>query len=461
MVPTGITGALHDFLSAHLLLPLLRFQRAARPGRQAVVRAFREGMRFRSAAAPWSQDQRREWMLKRLRYVVRRAHNQTPYYRDAFSRIGFDPDSEFSFDTFSRLPVLERRDIQSAGESLLDSTVSRTSLKKDATGGSTGIPTQIWKGPEEEGWSESAIEYFQRQIGAGIGSRTALLWGHHLDPVASDNLFDRFQTFAFNRRWFDCFRLSPDILARYHRELTSFQPACIIAYASGLAYLAEYLLDHNIKPTYPSHSLITGGEKLLASQRTKVQDAFGMPVHERYGSRDVGAIGFQLKPNETGNYTIDWANILLEPESDAPFSDILITKLHADGMPMIRYRIGDVAHFPQGSNPGNPTFELSEVLGRNTDRIWHPNGSYVHGNEVPHLLKSYPVREFMLVQRADYSVQLQLIPSDGFSPSARHDIQQVLLSNFPGIDVSIAIVDSIPRTKAGKWRPVVTEVNNG
>lgn len=451
--------SVHDLLSRKLLLPLTRAQRMARGSRRPAMRAFYEGLRFRRASAGWNEDERRAWMLDRLRRVVRRAGSETDYYRELFAREGFDPQVDFNFDDFARLPALEREDIRRADRALVSNSVPPAQLRKDSTGGSTGEPTHVWLGPEELGWRESASEYPMHRIGAPTGTRTGYLWGHHLDPVARETWRERYHDFESNVRWFDCFRLSSDVLARYHAEFTRWRPHCIIAYASALAALAEFVLSENLQPKYPTGCFVTGAEKLLPAQRASIERAFPTcPVHERYGSRDVGIMGFQIEPQQTHNFEVDWQNVLVEPEMTGADSSVLITKLHADAMPMLRYRVGDVGRFPQASRPGHPAFVLHEVLGREADRIWLPDGRWITGLQMPHMLKDYPVREFMFLQRPDYSVELQVIPQNNFGEDARRSILETVAANLPGLSVSLALVESIPRTKANKLRPVVSEV---
>lgn len=436
----------------------MRFQQAARPSRHAFMFAYKEGGRFRNATLNWSREQKREWILNRLRLVVRRASSETVYYRELFKRVGFDASADFSFEDFARLPVLEREDLRSAGRAVISNAISPDRLRKNATGGSTGAPTEIWMGPEEQAWSESGRQHFLTQINLPPGARTGMLWGHHLDPVASDRLFDRFVAYTNNTMWLDCFRLSPDALERYHRQFEQFRPACIVAYASALGHLAEHILERGYKPNYPTQCAITGAEKLLPAHRKMIEQAFSRPVHERYGSRDVGSMGFQLDPYDSLDYTIDWANMLIEPETEQPDSSILVTKLHADGMPMIRYRVGDAALFSEESRPGHPAFAIREVLGRNIDRIWLPNGQWINGLQMPHLMKDHPVREFMLVQRADYSIEVKIAPKANFAEENKRSIRDIIKSNLPGLDVTVELVNDIPRTRANKWRPVVSEV---
>ncbi|HEX6284791.1 MAG TPA: hypothetical protein VFZ71_07945 [Pyrinomonadaceae bacterium] len=451
---------IHDSLSLHVLTPFSRLQRSKRSATRATQEAFNEGIRFRRNAATWDDERKRQWILERLRNVVRRAYDETVYYRELFERNGFNPRVDFSFADFARLPVLTREDIHDAGRNLLASSVPPDQLRKDSTGGSTGVPTELWLGPNERGWRDSGMERFFELLGVPEGSRTALLWGHHLDPKATDSLRERYQAFVSNTRYFDSLRLSPETLERYHRELESFRPAFIIAYASALGQLAEYILARNYKPNYPTRCLVTGAEKLWSRHRRFIEEAFGLPVHERYGSRDAGCVGVQLEPNKGLHYTVDWANTLVEPQTTEPESPILITKLQADGMPMIRYHIGDVARFPPGSKPGHPVFVLPDVMGRVVDRISLPNGGWVTGLELPHMLKDYPVREFLFLQRQDHSVELQIVPEKDFDEASMSSIRKLLSANLPGLPIQIELKDSVARTKSNKWRPVISEVRS-
>ena len=420
---------------------------------------YEAGIKFRREAKDWNETQKREWILDRLRFVVRRAAHETEYYRDLFDSINFDAESDFSFDDFAKLPTLEREDIHAAGKKLISRAVKQEHLQKDATGGSTGTPTEIWLGAEERGWKESGVDFSMESINVPVGAKTAYFWGHHLDPHAADNWRDRLKNFAENIRYFDCFRLSPEIFRKYHAEFENWKPDCIVAYATALGHFAEFLQENKIRPAnYPRTCFVTGAEKLSPEHRQIVEKVFGKPVHERYGGRDFGGAAIQTNPAENLDYEIDWAWALVEPETDSDTSPILVTKLHADAMPMIRYRVGDVGKFPANAKAGQPTFHLNEVVGRELDRIWLPDGRWIMGAELPHLLKSMAVREFMFVQSEDYSVKLQIVPKEEFDETHRCEIARTVAANLENLKIDVELVETIPRTKANKWRPVMSKV---
>lgn len=453
-----LASAGHEWLTRKALLPASHFQRHLIASRRPTVRAFDDSMSFRRRARRWNSDERLSWLIDRLRHTVRRAYETTDYYRTLLRTVRFDPYQDFDFDDYARLPVLERSELQRVGKELVARNVPQDQLQRDTTGGSTGTPSEIWLGPQERGWRDAAKADFLERIGAPQGMAAANFWGHHLDPVANNSLRERFYNFAHNERWFDCFRQSAEVFEHFHRQFEQWRPVRINAYASALGYFAEFIAERGYKPDYPTRCFETGAEKLLPHHRKIIEQVFGRPVHERYGSRDAGHIAFQLRPSETLDFETDWCNILIEPETCQSEADILVTKLHADGMPMLRYRIGDIGRFPAGSKPGHPAFILHQVIGRQTDRLWLPDGRWLSGLQLPHLLKDYPVREFMFRQSADYSVQLSIVPKHGLSEQITRALLSTLRSNLPGLTIDLSLVDRVPRTKANKWRPVTTDV---
>lgn len=449
---------LHDLASTLLLPPAIRASRLARGRTRPLQRAYDQGLAFRRASTSWSDDRRRDWVLERLRTVARRAAATSPFWAERFAAAGFDPRADFGFDDYARLPILDRPVVRAAGESLLSSAVPRDRMRKDATGGSTGTPTVVWKGPEEEGWYDSAIAWNMERIGVRPGARTAYLWGHHLDPVTRETWRDRMQDTIYNTAWFDAFRLTPAVLLDYHRRLATFSPVAIIAYASALGALADAIAAAGIElqAGYPRRAFVTGAEKLFPHHRARIAEVFGRPVHERYGGRDVGLLAFQQDPERTLDYTIDWSCVLVEPDAPGADAGVIVTKLRADAMPLFRYRIGDVARFPADAVPGTPALRLHDVLGRDVARLLRRDGGWVHGASMPHMMKDFPVLDFQVLQQADRSIVVSIVPAAGYTAADGERIVRTIAGNLPDLSLELRLVDDIPRTAANKWQPVIS-----
>lgn len=430
--------------------------RLVRRATRAGERAYRSGRRFREGASVWSEEQRSQWVLQQLRRTVQEAA-RTPFYADRFRRQGFDAQAPFTFEEFARLPILEREDITQHAEAMR-LPVPEASVRKDATGGSTGMPLTYWSGPEERGWRSSGQDAFLAEIGVNRWSRTAYLWGHHIDRAERAAWRDRIRDVVTDRHWYDCFRMSPEVVLEYHGELSRVRPWCLLAYASALDSMATTLIEHGLRAAYPVHRIVTGAEKLWPAQRARIEQAFSCPVHEQYGSRELGLVAAQLDPRRTHSLQVDWPNVLIEPEHTGPSAAVIVTKLHADAMPMLRYRVGDEAKFPVGAEPGHPTWELDEVLGRMVDRLFLPDGRWLNGLGIPHMMKDREVREFQVRQNADYTVDILVIPTLQFGQANADDIVRILGENLPGLELRLQRVTEIPRGAANKWRPVISHV---
>ena len=64
----------------------------------------------------------------------------------------------------------------------------------------------------------------------------------------------------------------------------------------------------------------------------------------------------------------------------------------------------------------------------------------------------------MVIQAEDYSVDVQVVPKEEFSDRDSDSILNTVRQNLPGLSVTLTTVNSIAKTKANKWRPVITRV---
>ena len=161
----AVLASAHDLAARAVLQPLQRAERRVRPVARPALRAYEAGLAFRDGALAWDAERRRAWVLARLRETARRACAESPFYRARFQAAGVDVRADFGFDDFARLAPLTREDVRGHAAALVSPAVPRAQLRRDATGGSTGEPTEVWLGPEERGWQESGNEHYMRRLG--------------------------------------------------------------------------------------------------------------------------------------------------------------------------------------------------------------------------------------------------------------------------------------------------------
>jgi len=174
-------------------------------------------------------------------------------------------------------------------------------------------------------------------IGAGA-SAVDLAWLLH-EQGASVRIVSRADTIEFNKVP-DAYEES--LIGRLHRPASGIGRGWR-SYFCAQAPLLFYRLPESLRlRAIESHMHPAGGWFM----REKVEEVFGCPVYNRYGSREVGDIAGECKYHQGlhvlpwGSYVeiVDEAGNLVEPGVEGR---ILVTCLTNYAMPLIRYDIGD------------------------------------------------------------------------------------------------------------------------
>ena len=144
----------------------------------------------------------------------------------------------------------------------------------------------------------------------------------------------------------DCLRQDAKSLARVVTAIRRRRPHVLVGYTLATATLARYIVDRGITDL-PSVTVITGAEALLDPDRHVIQTAFRGEVFETYGSRETMLLAAECEQHD-GLHTMDEAHVVEVVDGDraAPpgtVGEVVVTDLHNFGMPLIRYKNGDMA----------------------------------------------------------------------------------------------------------------------
>src|SRR6185437_4278751 len=122
-------------------------------------------------------------------------------------------------------------------------------------------------------------------------------------------------------------------------------PDVIVAYTNPLDSFASMLRERGWRPFSP-RAIVVGAEKLHDFQRRRIEEVFGAPVFETYGSREFMLIGAECDRHRGLHLTAE--NLLVEvldddgqPTPPGEEGDVVITDLYNYGMPFVRYANGD------------------------------------------------------------------------------------------------------------------------
>jgi phenylacetate-CoA ligase len=441
-----------------------------------VVYPLHERMLGRPTLRYLAELERTQWLSRaalerlqaeKLARLLRVALDHSPWHADRIRAAGLEAqvrEGAVGLDDLRRLPPMTRADAREHGESIRWRGVPGGAFAYN-TGGSSGEPLQFYFGRWRQASDAAGRIRARRWWGVDIGDPEAYLWGAPMELTRTDRvkaLRDR----LLNQLLLNAFEMSPARMTEYIDALQAFRPKCLYGYASSVALLAAHTRDTRRRLDVPGLKVVcTTGEPLYPHQRQLIEEIFRVPVANEYGARDAGFVAHespagQLLATSESNVleVLDGAGRPVPPGQPG---EAVVTGLHSDAQPFIRYRTGDVVTLSSsGCAEGRGLHVLQEVAGRTTDFIIRADGAVMHALAVIYVLRAIEgVAEFKLIQNALEDVEVLVVPDARWTDSSRARVVEGLRTRLgDGVRVTIREMDAIPAEASGKFRYVTSRV---
>lgn len=445
----------YEWLFRNLLYPLYEQQLRGRN----TLRQMREF----NARDQWTAEQLQQWQLAALKRLLRHAADQVPWYQEQIRNSGLIPEDMTSVADIAVLPVLTKSLVRDHYQDLIANNFRGKTFSKK-TGGSTGEPFRFEITHEDYQRRMAVMWRGYSRAGARMGRRTLYLWGADILPGNSlAGLKNQIYHRLFQRRMLNSFAMNENNLGNYASAIRRYRPEIIVSYVTPLYELARHLIESGESMPAPA-AILTGAEPLRAHQRLVIEQAFSAPVFNTYGCREVMLMASEA-PGVDG-MLVNADQLLLESIDDQGRAvreqpgQLLLTDLHAYGMPLIRYANGDVVSLSEARASGLPWPILTSVEGRQLDLIRTTDGGLLPGEFFPHLLKDIPgVERFQVVQKSLQKLILRIVASEQFDAAARSLLMNALHRHLgANLEVDLQLVDEIPLTASGKLRVTISEL---
>jgi len=405
--------------------------------------------------------------MTKLHKLLATAARHSPWHAERIRAGGIDLDADrasVSLDQLRRLPTMTRRDARENLERLWWKDAPGGAFKY-TTGGSSGQPLIFYFGRARQAADAAGRIRARRWWGLEVGDREVCLWGA---PVELENT-DRIKTVRdrlLNQLLLNAFEMSARTMDDYLDAIQTYRPRCIFGYASSLALLAARARSQSLRLRLPTLRVVcTTGEPLYSHQRALLEQVFGTPVASEYGSRDVG---FNAHETPQAQLLLASENVIMEVLDEAgrpvpvgELGEAVMTGLHSEVQPFIRYRTGDMVRLSNDScRDGRGLHVLSEVVGRTTDFVVRSDGTVMHALAVIYVLRAVGgIAEFKFVQHTLDDAEVLVVPTADWGEHSSAEILKGLKARLgKSSRITVRLVDEIAPEKSGKYRYVVSHV---
>ncbi len=382
-------------------------------------------------------------------------------------------DGKVDLGRFDTLPILTKEIIRSQRQRLRARTLPagrRAFVNK--TGGSTG--QQVEYDQDNHYWDINVATklYHFEVLGKRLGDPELKVWGSARD--VSDETAEwkrRAANWLYNRRISTCTELGPADIERIIGEINAFRPATVWGYVDGLYTIATYINQQGRNLHAPMAVLSCGGT-LLPTMVDPIRRAFGAPVVNFYGSREMGDVACGCSEADGLHISLNSHRVEIVDANERPVvdedGDIILTSLHNYAMPFIRYRIGDRGQLTNRPCACGRSFpRLASVSGRAMEAFIRSDGTVISPlafvRTVRVLAEPSLIDRLQFVQESHSHVLVRVVPAEGASAealAARYELIGERTKELMGRDceVTFEMVPSIPTTASGKYLYTVSKV---
>ena len=383
-------------------------------------------------------------------------YHRIPYYREQFRKIGAKPEDFRTIVDLRHFPVLEKQTLRDRSAEFTDPEADRSEWIRYSSSGSTGIPLELRYHPSER----HRMGFTMTRSFMFLGLRPWHCMANITEP----------RHFSPKERWYHRLGfMNEQFLSIFDKtefnlnRLKEIRPHFLIGFPSILVLIGKQMLEETEPPLRPKF-LYTIAEVLTSEYKRTLTKQWGLEPMDIYGANEAGTIAWQCLRRDHYHINLDSVYVELmdgdRPAGPGERGEVVVTNLDLRVMPIVRYRVGDIAEKVDGNCPCGCRFPLlGRITGRSDGFIVGMDGKHFSALEVSLLLHPIEgIRHYRLVQEKYGKVRVEWVPGTS-SANPMNKILCILREHLgEKIEIDARQVNEIPREKSGKIRSVISKL---
>jgi phenylacetate-coenzyme A ligase PaaK-like adenylate-forming protein len=442
------------------------------PAHKWLIRRRARDLYFDLRQSQWlPRAKLQEVQLAKLQRLLQHAYVHVPYYRQAMIRAGVRPEDVRSLDDLARLPLLEKHDVRKRLHfELFADNHRKRDMHRIATSGSTGEPFVTYADRYQLEMRFATTLRALEWTGWRFGDPQVRLWHQTLGMNRVQILRERVDAWLLRRLFIPAFEMKPSTLEGLIDRIRRHNPVLVDGYAESLNFLATYVRNGG-NPGFSPKAVISSAQALPDNVRAAIKEGLDTSVFDKYGAREFSGIAYQC--GESSDHHVMDESYIVEllvggrPAAPGEVGEVVITDLNNFSVPLIRYRIGDLATAVDNTEPcpcGRGLSRIGRIQGRTQAIVHCGNGTWLPGTFFHHFFKDheYAIRSFQVHQSRKGEFTLRIVKHDQFSEDAFRMILDELrhyVGDASQTVIDVEFVDEIPLVSTGKHSPVVSTVD--
>ncbi|HEC86742.1 MAG TPA: phenylacetate--CoA ligase family protein [Thermoplasmatales archaeon] len=337
----------------------------------------------------------RELQLKRLKETVHRVYENVPFYRKKFTEMNISPDDIKTLDDVKKLPFTTKDDLRENAPFGMLATSLENCIELHASSGTTGTPITVCYTPKDiEVWSEVMARCLTM---AGLTKKDVFQ-----NPIPYGTFTGAFG-FHYGAQKVGAL-VVPTGKGQSERQIKLMKyygTTFVSGVASYILHLGQVARDMGVEPNdLKLHSGLFGAEMFTTELKGKIEEMWGIDVHDIYGLTEMCGPGVSTDCDEHDGLHL-WEDhflvevvdpVTLEPVEVEEEGELVITTLTKEGMPLLRYRTRDISKLYdiEVCNCGRTHVKHASIKGRSDDMVI-VRGTNIYPGQIESVLMKNPM----------------------------------------------------------------------
>ena len=311
-----------------------------------------------------------------LKKMIHYCYQHSPFYKKMFDEYQIHPIDILSLKDLEKIPATTKEDIQNKNEDFI--CVGRDKIiEYTSTSGTLGRPVTVAL-TENDLTRLAYNEYCSFVCAEGSTDDIYQLM------LTLDRQFMAGMAYysGIRKMGAGIIRVGPGSPALQWETINRLKPTVIVGVPSFMVKLIEYAKDNHIDLNASSvKKAVCIGENIRNTDftynaiGTKIISDWNIKLYSTYASTEMQTAFTECVSNNGGHAQPDLIVVeILNDENnqvaEGEFGEVTITTLGVEGMPLIRYKTGDICTYHEKScGCGRNTIRLSPVVGRKSQMI--------------------------------------------------------------------------------------------
>jgi phenylacetate-CoA ligase len=327
-------------------------------------------------AAYQSTEEIKKLQEQKLQELLVYLNQYSPFYKEIFSKNNIDVANIKTLEDLSKIPATTKEDLQQHNDDFL--CVSRNKIiEYSSTSGTLGSPVTVVL-TENDLNRLAHNEYSSFTCADGVSTDIYQLM------LTLDRQFMAGMAYYSGIRKIGAgiIRLGPGVPSLQWETILRLKPTAIVAVPSFIVKLIQFAKEHSIDINATSvKKAICIGENIRNTDFSlnilgkKITEAWNIKLYSTYASTEMQTAFTECGEGNGGHLQPELLIVELLDENNKQVApgqpgEVTITTLGVEGMPLLRYKTGDIClHYENKCACGRTSLRLSPIVGRKKQMI--------------------------------------------------------------------------------------------